>query len=220
MENREYGGEEERVYPSEPSYSGQGGWRDGYENPYAVNWQSRPSVYGQATHDHHQTHAQAEFCASSYDGSSSNLRHADFTTDAADNRSSFYQFGQHTQPAYTYPHDPTFDASQVPGYCHHTQVSLDTARPYGHHSAAHVPPAAYTDHRTTPPQQQGVQQSTGVDKSTTSCSSSLTDYAGSFLAHVQKFVARHREAFDQLVEGQRGSEDEIHHNAHSSEMSE
>ena len=208
MENREYGGEEKREYPSGPSYPSQGGWSGGYGNPYAVSWQSRG--YGQ-TYEH--PHNQTEFYGSNYDRSSTSHGHTDFTTDATDNHNSFYQ---HTQTMY-----PAVDTSQVPGYYHHTQVPLDAARHYGaghHHSAAHLPPAARTDLNAPPLQKQedkSAQRSTDIDASN---SSSLTDYAGSFLAHVQKFVARHREAFDLLLEGQRGSEDEIHHNAHSSEM--
>ena len=211
MENREYAGED----PSGPSYSGQDRWSGGNGNPYAVSWQSRP--YGQAAAyepPRSQTQTQPEV------RSSTNLGYTDFATDATDNHPSFYRFGQHTQPAYMYPHDPAVNTSQVSGYYQHTQVPLDASRPYrvGHHQ--HAAPAAYIDHSAPPPQQQTAQQNTHVEMSTTSESSSLTDYAGSFLAHVQKFVARHREAFDLLVEGQRGSEDEIHHNAHSSEMCE
>lgn len=221
MDDREYGGEEKKEYPSGSSYSDQDGWSGGYGNPYAVSWQSRPRDYGQATYEHPRSHTQPELYGSSYDRSSTSLGYTDFTTDATDNRSSFYQFGPHTQSTYMYSHDPAINTSQAPRYYHHTRVPLEAARPYGvghHHSAAPVPPATYTDHNAPPPpQQQSAQQST---MSTTSDSSSLTDYAGSFLAHVQKFVARHREAFDLLVEGQRGSEDEIHHNAHSSEMCE
>jgi hypothetical protein len=217
MENREYDGEEKREHPSGPSYSGQDGWRGGYGNPYAVSWQSRP--YGQDAYEHPQSQTQAEFYASSYDRSSTNHGHTVFTTDATDNR----QFGQYTQPTYMYPHNPVVNTSQVPGYYQHTQVAFDAARPYGvgrHDHAAPVPPSACIDPSAPPPLQQSAQQSTGFDMSATSESSSLTDYAGSFLAHVQKFVTRHREAFDLLVEGWRGSEDEIHHNAHSSEMCE
>lgn len=222
MENREYDGEEQGEYPSGPSYSGQDEWNGGNGNPYAVSWQNRP--YGQAAayeHPRSQTQTQPEVYTSSYDRSSTNLGYTDFATDATDNRPPFYQFGQHTQPTYMYPHhDPAVNTSQVPGYYQHTQVPLDAYGVGHHHHAAPVPPCAYVDHSAPPPQQQTAQQSTCVDMSTTSESSSQTDYAGSFLACVQKFVARHREAFDLLVEGQRGSEDEIHHNAHSSEMCE
>lgn len=228
MENREYGGEEKREYPSGPSYPDQGGWSGGYGNPYAASWQrrgygqalvsypSRPGYEVRQAYDHPYSQAEFYACGSSYDRSSTSHGH---TTDATDNHSSFYQ---HTQL------QSAVNTSQVPGhYYHHTQVPFDAARPYGvghrHGAAVHVPPVAHTDRSTPPPQQQedkSAQQNTNVDISTTSDSSSQTDYAGSFLAHVQKFVARHREAFDLLVEGQRGSEDEIHHNAHSSEMCE
>ena len=204
-ENREYQ-EDKREYPTGSTYSSQDRWSGGYGNPYTMSWQGSRG-YG-----------QREVYGSVYDRSSTSHGHSEFTADLTDNSSSLYHFGQHGPS--TFP----VDTSQVP-YYHHMHVPRDTAGPYGvgHPHSAHMPPATHSD--LSAPQEllnkSGRESTTVVvDVSTTSDSSSRTDYAGSFLAQVQKSVARHREAFDLLVEGHRGCEEEIHHNVHSGEMCE
>lgn len=232
--NQEYGGEEQTEYPSAPSFSVHDGWRGDYGNPYTMSWQSQEDYRPDSMYGHLQTHR--ELYDRGYDGSNTTHGHIDFGADRTDGSSSFFHFDQCKS---------TVPASQVPCDYHHTPQL--PPGPYGgggergSHQWSHPPLAVHAgvgasqEHLLN-----SAQQITNVEPSNTSNSSvcdqptssdykpedlatkfdcrPLSDYAGSFFAHVQKFVARHREAFDLLVDGQRGCQDEIHHNAHSTEM--
>lgn len=195
--------------PGLPSYAGHADWSGGYKYPHmdTMRWQRgyEPqrdlygSVYGSEYH------------------SGSNHRHVDFTTDSAD-PTSFHNFsqGQYTHSSLHLDSTQTHGA-RAPYY---PPVTKD-ASPYEviHHPSTHMTPPVPTNVDALQSGQSGTHWM-HVETTTTFDSNPPSDYAGSFLAQVQKFVVRHSEAFDLLVEGHRGCEEEIHHNAHSGEMCE
>ena len=219
--NKEYDSEGRGDCPStnldHPSYQDHGACVGGYGGPRMVSWHRG---YEQGYCD-----PQREY-GSVYDSayhSSASHGQLGFTEDAV-NRPPLYNYVP-SQPA------AQVDTSHVP--------HVDRFNPHvyipraGQHQGPYVPPLSNVTPSPHVPQTADTHGSTaqlplcvegqdgsGMDLSFTgpTDSSSSTSYAGSFLAQVQKFVVEHKEAFDLLVEGSKGCEDEIHHNVHSSEM--
>lgn len=225
--DREYHREERREYPApnqaRHSYEGHGGWSGSYSDPHMIGW--RPG-YEQGYYE-----PRRQFCGSAYDGSGvyhSSTSHGnfEFATTPAD-QASFLNYSQNQQHARSSCHVANSEM--------HSTISLDPPIPkdaqlysvYYHQSASGSLPTPDTHSDVQAPGELEHLLKSGertsnvpVPATSTTDSSSISDYPGSFLAQVQKFVVRHNEAFDLLVEGHGGREDEIHHNAHSGEMCE
>ena len=237
--NKEYHPGERREYSAPNSdRRGQEMWSNRYNDPQVLSWQRG---YQQDYHEPRREYGSV--CDTTYH-SNAILEQSGFTVDFA-NQSSFHNLGEEQFVKCPGVQDST---SQV-HYASPLQVNPAISRMHQHHQTAvaqpaHVPSQPQPAHVRPVPHPQPVQilphpplasvtlhpppaperlvvgeASTHTKNVITPESISISKYTGSFLAEVQKFVVEHKEAFDLLVEGHKGREEEIHHNVHSSEMS-
>lgn len=215
----EYHGKEGREYPTRPSYEGQCGWSGSYSDPHMMGWRQG---YEQSYYE-----PQRQSYGSAYDGSG--VHHSSASSGMSevatthDDRASLLNYNQSQQQARSSLemdsnislHPPVSKDAPLHkvDYC---QSASDPLPALATHFDVQAP-GELAEH----PHRSGEHSSNvPIPATCMTDSTSISDYAGSFLAQVQKFVVRHSEAFDLLVEGHGGSEDEMHHNAHSGDMCE
>ena len=223
--DREHHGEERREYPApnpgRPSYEGQCGWSGSYSDPHMMGWRQG---YEQSYYE-----PQRQFYGSAYGGSgvchSSASRGISEVATTHTDRASFLNYSQSQQQARSSL--PVADSEMDSNILLHPVVPKDAPLhivDYSQSASGPLPTTAThfdVQAPAEPLHRSGEQTSKApIPGTSMTDSTSISDYAGSFLAQVQKFVVRHSEAFDLLVEGHGGSEDEIHHNAHSGDMCE
>ena len=202
--------QEKRDHPQvQTAYESQVSWSGDYNDPQMTRWQaSYKHLPGYNPDPHGREGPYGPSYESVYYPTTSHGQ-LEYTTHAIA-QPSVYDFSQGQQLRYgtNMHHVATSDGVT----CHDPRLQEagsggSWSEAVSHHNAS----AAITD-MTVAQEHQGSAQATVCNTDTHS------SYAGSFLSEVQKFVVRHSEAFDLLVDGNRGCEEEIHHNVHSGDM--
>ena len=132
---------------------------------------------------------------------------------AVSHSSHSYPYAQSQQHLHEHHYIQPVVTSQVDDSRTHHDPATGSGRSWSGTGSPLRAPAAVTHMSEKRECQKPMQQTSAVCSSAPHCG-----YAGSFLAEVQKFVVRRSEAFDMLVDGSRGREEEIHHNVHSGDM--